>query len=172
MHASINGIAKFVTPRIVKTGKDKKEVIINSLGGGAALALGLSYMMECAAYSSDTDNRYENKTGRKNAGAVAESIKDGNMEDVFILHMPAGIDDSGNFVDKWVPILSMTRSEIVKTANLIASVDSILSKAEAEAFSKVKAAGKVDVKTLGDLPSYGTAKGAGRAKRAGGVLKV
>lgn len=172
MHALVNGIAKFVTPRIVKRGADKKEVIINSFDGGAALALGLSYMMECAAYSSDTDNRYENKTGRKNAAAVTNSLKDGDMADVFTLHMPAGIDESGNFTDKWTPILSMTRAEIVKTAGTIAAVDSILSKAEAACLAKVREAGKPDVKNIADVPTYGTAKSAGRAKRAGGVLKV
>jgi len=170
-HANVNGSAQFVTPRIAKRGKDGKLIFINDLPlpGASALALSLAYVMEVAAYTSDKDNRTENKTARKAAIASLPPIKAGDGADVFMYHMPDGVDKDGNLSSKWLPIMEATREELIKVATLIAQVDSVLEKAEAASLDIVRKAGKFAVTGLNPIPSYG---GGGRAKRSGGVINI
>lgn len=164
----------FITPRIIKTdATGKNPVVLNDIsGGGSALALGLSYVIEVMAYTNaEKDNRLENKTARENARIVADALKAGDMGDLFGYHVPAGLTPSGDIDSKWTdaPVMKASRKDLIHACNLLIKADDILGKAEASVKEIAVTAG-FSVKVDG-MPVYGTGTG-GRAKRASGGISI
>jgi len=165
------GEAMFVTPKISKTGKDGKSVVINDIpSGGPALALGIAYLTEVIAFTKpDTDNRLENKTARSNARIVIDAVSAGDASDKFTYSMPNGLADDGNLSGEWVPVMTCTRKDLIHAANLLIKADDLLSNAEAKVKELATGAGF----NIGDvnMPVYASGSG-GRAKRASGKITI
>ena len=158
----------FVTPQIVKVGKDNKEVLVNTVS--ASLALSNAYLFETVAFTTETDNRLENKIARKAGHEVLTAISAGDAGDKFTYQMPDGLNDAGDLSDKWVKVMTLPRSVLVNACNSLIKADALLADAETKVKALAKEAGfpTVEVK----MPVYATGSTGGRAKRASGTITI
>lgn len=172
MHAKdTNGKATFITPLVTK-GLGKDAVNVNVKAGGQ-FALDLSYIVIAGSESSDRDNKYNNSVVRKASADVITALKAGKPEDVFTFHMPKQYDDRDNYQDvtKWTPILKATRGDILKIAEAVVKVDSIMREAEAES-ARIALTVKPVIESINARPVYFTGDNTGRGKRKAGVIEI
>jgi hypothetical protein len=170
-HVTVNGKARFITPRIGK-GEGKELKFLNDVNGASAFALAVAYLFETAFNLSDTDNRLENKTARDAAINSLPALSAGGKEtDVFTYHMPNGLTDTGELSPEWVPVYKATRKDIIHTANTLIKADAIIAPAELALATLAKDAGIIKPVVVNAMPAYDKS-GGGRAKKGSGGFNI
>ena len=167
-----DGVGAFLTPLVMK-GSGKDAVNVNVIAGGS-FALGLAYLAKCAIETSDSDNRYNNLTVRKNASDVVKALSStGKPEDVFSFLDPTKWENREAYgsPELWTPIYSVTRGELLKVANAVLKVDEILSKAEIET-KKIALSVNPTVTKIREEIVYFEGVSKGKGKKKGAVISI